>query len=185
MQITLNTNEVSECVLTYVKEQLGLDDTNNFVVELHEDGITVLVNEDQQDQGSAQVSTTERPAKKPRRTKAQIEADNKAEAERLAQATAASAQSGNAAESTEKPTAETPAVVVEAAGETTQEASAPGNEPEVDPSNAVGTTVVVKEQATEPVPENTAAKPEVVEEEEPPRKPTQSLFANLRKPNNG
>ena len=195
MQITLNTNEVSDCVLSYVKDQLGLDDTNNFVVELHEDGITVHVNEDQQEQSStAQTPTFERPPKKPRRTKAQIEADNKAEAERLAKATEAGANgsdtSGNAVASTQQAVVETQVVQAEAAGVTTQEPSAPG---EKDPS--LDTAVVVEQPAEEPVvetpvvetpAEEPAADP-VAEEpvvETPPVKPTTSLFANLRKPNN-
>ncbi len=193
MQITLNTNEVSDCVLSYVKDQLGLDDTNNFVVELHEDGITVHVNEDQQEQSStAQTPTSERPPKKPRRTKAQIEADNKAEAERLAKATEAGANgsdtSGNAVASTQQAVVETQVVQAEAAGVTTQEPSAPGTEPEVDPSNAVDTTVVVEQPAEEPVIETPATVEEPAAEEPvvetPPVKPTTSLFANLRKPNN-
>lgn len=181
MQITLNTNEVSDCVLAYVKEQLNLDDSNTFVVELNEDGITVLVNEDSTDSSASgnTAPTTERPAKKPRRTKAQIEADNKAEAERLAKATEAGAKdtSGNDVQSTQEPVAETQAVVVEAVGETTQEPLAPGD---VDPSPQVDSTVVVEEPAEAPL---KAEEPEVVTEPVTP-KPTTSLFANLRKPNN-
>lgn len=193
MQITLNTNEVSDCVLSYVKDQLGLDDTNNFVVELHEDGITVHVNEDQQEQSSTtQTPTSERPPKKPRRTKAQIEADNKAEAARLVKTTEAGANgsdtSGNAVASTQQAVVETQVVQAEAAGVTTQEPSDPGTEPEVGPSNAVGATVVVEQPAEEPVIETPAETPATVEEpaaEEPVTpKPTTSLFANLRKPNN-
>ncbi|MNQ84907.1 hypothetical protein D3C85_1000480 [compost metagenome] len=100
-----------------------------------------------------------------------------------------------------------------AAGDTTQEASvSPGTdtpvtpqlqvagtvevtELEVEPSNAVVTTVAVEvaeavavvetAAAQEPTKVEVAAEQEAQAEEEPPRKPTQSLFANLRKPNNG
>ena len=63
MQITLNTNEVSQVVLDYVQAQLGLDDSNNFVVELNEDGITVLVNEDSND-GDQSKAQAEKPARR-------------------------------------------------------------------------------------------------------------------------
>jgi hypothetical protein len=141
MQITLNTNEVSQVVLDYVQAQLGLDDSNNFVVELNEDGITVLVNEDSTDADQAKPQ-----AEKPASQKRQPRKPKETPVDPAAQ----SAALGNAATSTKTPVAETPAVQAEAAGETTQEPSAPG------------------EPAEEPV----------------TPKPTTSLFANLRKPNN-
>ena len=64
-------------------------------------------------------------------------------------------------------------VTPEVAGETTQEASGLG-EQATDPSKSAKPAVVVEEQAAEP---------EVAEEPVTTR-PTQSLFANLRKPNN-
>lgn len=177
MQITLNTNEVSQVVLDYVQAQLGLDDSNTFVVELNEDGITVLVNEDSTD------DQTKPQAEKPARQKRQPRKPKEIPSVDLA---AQSAAMGNAAKSTQTPVAETPAVQAEDAGETTQEPSAPGNK---EPSSEVATTVAVEEPAADPVGgEVPAENPETVEEpaaEEPVTpKPTTSLFANLRKPNN-
>ena len=195
MQITLNTNEVSEVVLAYVKDQLCLDDSNTLVVELHEDGITVLVNEDST--GAANQPAGDKPARKPRQPR-KPKAD-------------ATPEVGKSVETPTTPAATTtvetaPAsepVTVEAAGDSNQnEVQSPGTkEPEVDPSNAVATTVAVVETAVDPelaaelaaasVEEDAAADAEAEPvkeaqaEEEPPRKPTQSLFANLRKPNNG
>lgn len=193
MQITYNHSEVSQLVLDHVQNKLALDDSNTFIVELHEDGITVLVNEDSNESSQSQPAG-ERPAKKPRRTKAQIEADNKAEAERLAAATAGKSedtQTSTTSVADAKPTA---AVQVEAAGETTPEASvSPGTEAaQVDPTPEVAATVAVVEEepASEPEPADPVvetqaeaaneAEPEV--EQQP--KPAQSLFANLRRPKN-
>lgn len=179
MQITLNTNEVSQVVLDYVQAQLGLDDSNNFVVELNEDGITVLVNEDStDDQAKPQAEKPARQKRQPRKPKETPPVDPAAQ----------SAALGNAATSTQASVAETPAVQAEAAGETTQEPLAPGNE---EPSTQLDSPVVVEQPAEEPVVETPAVESEaeapVVEEpvvETPPVKPTTSLFANLRKPNN-
>ena len=88
MQITLNSNEVSEVVREHIQSRLGLDDASNYSVEVNEDGsITVYVDEDS-NYNSGSAPTGEKPARKTRRTKAQIEADNKAEADRLLQAQA-------------------------------------------------------------------------------------------------
>lgn len=181
MQITLNTNEVSQVVLDYVQAQLGLDDSNTFVVELNEDGITVLVNEDStDDQTKPQAEKPARQKRQPRKPKETPPVDPAAQ----------SAAMGNAATSTQTPVAETPAVQAEAAGVTTQDPLVPG---EKNPS--LDTAVVVEQPAEKPVVETpvvkaTAEEPAadpVVEEpvvETTPVKPTTSLFANLRKPNN-
>lgn len=184
MQITLNQAEVSQVVLEYIQNQLALDDSNNFAVELHEDGITILVNEDSNG-STGQPSTGEKPAKKPRRSKAQIEA------ERLA------AEAGKSSEPATVTTTAVNAQPVEpatpvVAGDTTPEASAsPGTtqpvaqaeEPEtpVDPQPEVAATVVVEDPANEPEPQ-VDQQPEPEVETQP--KPTQSLFANLRRPKN-
>ncbi|MNF24268.1 hypothetical protein D3C84_48570 [compost metagenome] len=191
MQILLNSTEVSEVVLGYVKDQLGLDETNNFTVECHDDGtIAVYVNEDSGNEPKAQAETQPAPRRRQRRS-------NKA-----AEAT----EPGNASSDTPSTTTSvadvkpTEAAPVEVAGVTTPEASvSPGTEAaaetEVEPSNAVVTTVAVEvaeavavvetAAAQEPTKVEVVAEQEAQAEEEPPRKPTQSLFANLRKPNNG
>ena len=188
MQILLNPNEVSEVVLGYVQAQLGLDDTNTFSVECHDDGtIAVYVNEDIG--GEAQPQATEtKPAPRRRQRRS-----NKAEQ-----------ASGNEASSTPtttisvEPVTPTEAAPVVDAGDTTPVTTdSPGTEPvaeepvvetPVDPTPEVATTVAVEtpvEAAVTEVVETVAAAVETMVEEEPPRKPTQSLFANLRKPNNG
>lgn len=185
MQITHNAPEVSRIVLEYIQSSYNLDDSNDFNVEANEDGsITVYVNEEVTTSEASPTPTGERPAKKPRRSKAQIEADNKAEAARKAEAdlAAAGGTQGNAAASTEKPVVEAASAVVAAAGETTPEVSGDGeatSETAADP--IVETPVVVEEAKPEVVAE---AEPDVTPEVEPERKPTTSLFANLRKPNN-
>lgn len=185
MQILLNQTDLTHAVLGYVNDFITVPEGATVVVEVGEDSTAVIyINEEGGEQPERETQPAgERPPKKPRRTKAQIEADNKAEAERLAQATAAGANggedtSGNAVASTEQAAVETPAVVAEAAGETTQEPSAPG---EKDPS--LDTTVAVEEPA-ETVAETPATVEEPVVEEPVTPKPTTSLFANLRKPNN-
>lgn len=188
MQITLNQAEVSQVVLDYVQNQLALDDSNTFTVELHEDGITVLVNEDSTET-AAQPSTNERPAKKPRRTKAQIEADAKAEAERLAALD--SGKSNVVTPTTSVVVAQaTENAPVEAAGVISpNEVQSPGDEPEpetpVDPQPELDTPVDVAEPETPVEASNEEAEPELQPEpvNETP-KPTQSLFANLRRPKN-
>lgn len=193
MQILLTHGEVGEAVKNLIAERVAMAKGETIQVYLTEDGATVSIlqagEQPEPSEESEPTPTGERPAKKPRRTKAQIEADNKAEAERLA-AAQAEAASGNDAVSTEKPDAETPVVVAEDAGETTQEQSAPGEpvaeqevaedpvaedpvaepEPEVDPSPVVDTSVAVDEPVAT---EEAAVKPAGV-----------SLFANLRRPNN-
>ena len=180
MQITHNAPEVSRIVLEYIQSSYNLDDSNDFNVEANEDGsFTVYVNEEVTASEASPTPTGERPAKKPRRSKAQIEADNKAEAERKAEAdlAAAGGTQGNAAASTEKPVAEAASAVVEAAGETTPEVSGDGEAtPETAAEPIVETAVVVE---TKP-----EVEPDLTTEVEPERKPTTSLFANLRKPNN-
>lgn len=186
MQITLNTNEVSDCVLAYVKDQLGLDETNSFVVELHEDGITVLVNEEAGANETSSTPASERPAKKPRRSKAQIEADKKAEEERLAAAgksndTQTSTTSAEAAPVTEPAQAEAAVDTSPAETEVDPELAQQLAEASAE-EDAAADAEVAEAQAVEPVAE---AQVEPVVEEEPVRKPSTSLFANLRKPNNG
>lgn len=190
MQITLNQAEVSDVVLAFVKDQLCLDDNNTLVVELHEDGITVLVNEDST--GASTQPAGDKPARKPRQPrKPKADADAKLEAERLAALETGKSPSTQTSTTSAQSAPVTEPVVVEAVGDTSQtEAQSPGTkEPEVDPSNAVATTVAVDpelaaELAAASVEEAEPVK-EAQAEEEPPRKPTQSLFANLRKPNNG
>lgn len=187
MQILLNHGVVGQAVIEHIRNRILLEEGETIHVELTDDGATVFVlpegetpegNED----GSPS-STAEKPAKKPRRSKAQIEADNKAEAERKALAdSAGTAEPGNAVASTEKPVVEAASAVVEAAGETTPEVSGDGEAtPETAADPIVETPVVVEEAKPEVVAE---AEPDVTPEVEPERKPTTSLFANLRKPNN-
>jgi len=191
MQILLTHGEVGEAVKNLIAERVSLAEGETIQVYLTDDGATVSILPEG-DQPEAEETSTqpagERPAKRQRRSKAQIEADNKAEAERLA-AAQESAASGNDVASTVKPDAETPVVEPEAAGETTQEQSAPGTEARVtelkeeiaqdlaedetpvDPNPVVGTSVAV--DAPEVVTEAAAVKPTGT-----------SLFQNLRRPVN-
>ena len=183
MQITHNATEVSRIVLEYIQSTYALDDSNDFNVEANEDGsFTVYINEEVNTSDVTPAQAGERPAKKQRRSKAQIEADNKAEAERKANSElAGTTASGNAVESTEKPTVEAASAVVEAVGETTPEASGDGEAQQETAADPIVETAVVVEAKPEVVAE---AEPDVTPEVEPERKPTTSLFANLRKPNN-
>lgn len=188
MQILLNLGVVGQAVIEHMRNRIVLEEGETIHVELTDDGATVFVlpegeTPEGNDDGSPS-STAEKPAKKPRRSKAQIEADNKAEAERKAEAdlAAAGGTQGNAVASTDKPVVEAASAVVEAAGETTPEVSGDGeatSETAADP--IVETPVVVEEAKPEVVAE---AEPDLTPEVEPERKPTTSLFANLRKPNN-
>lgn len=180
MQILLNSTEVSDVVLGYVKDQLGLDDTNNFNVECHEDGtIAVYVNEDSGNEPQVQ-SDKPAPRRRQRRSKPADAVAQEPEGKQTTSVTPATTTTVETATASEP-------VTQEAAGETTQEPSAPGTEVEpdqqtpVDPQPEMATTVAV----VEPVQESEAQASEpVLEEEAPPRKGP-SLFANLRKPNNG
>ena len=151
----------------------------DFNVEANEDGsFTVYINEEVNTSDVTPAQAGERPAKKQRRSKAQIEADNKAEAERKANSElAGTTASGNAVESTEKPTVEAASAVAVVVGETTPEASGDGEAQQETTADPIVETAVVVETKPEVEPDST---PEV----EPERKPTTSLFANLRKPNN-
>lgn len=177
MQILLNQTDLTHAVLGYVNDFINVPEGATVSVEVGEDSTAVIyINEDTQERESeSTASTTERPAKKPRRTKAQIEADNKAEATRLAEAQAAAASSGN--EQVTQTTSVEDVTITEDAPN-----SDAGGQPDeqVDPQ-LVESAVVVTEEATasdpEPEPETT------VEPETPPVR--QSLFANLRKPQNG
>lgn len=186
MQILLTHGEVGQAVAAMIAERIALNEGETVQVYLTEDGATAsILQEGDQPEPAEEASTQpagERQPRKTRRTKAQIEADNKAEAERLV-AAQTEAASGNDAVSTEQSAAETPAVEVEVAGETTQEPSDPGTEAQAEePSQPeVAATVAVEEATAEPVEEAQA-------EEEPSTeapKAAISLFANLRKPQNG
>lgn len=193
MQITLNQAEVSQVVLEYIQNQLALDDSNNFTVELHEDGITVLVNEDSTG-STGQPSTGEKPVKKPRRTKAQIEADNKLEAERQAALTTGKSNDTPTQTLIVQGAQLSEPVVVEAAGDASQTVKQGPGADVVDPELAAELAAASAEEDAaadaeldpvtpaanqEPEPE---LQPEPVVEETP--KPTTSLFANLRRPKN-
>lgn len=179
MQIILNQSDLTNAVLGFVNDFFTVPEGASVIVEVGEDSTAVVfINEDTQEQEpGSPAPTTERQPKKTRRTKAQIEADNKAEAERLAQAQLEAA-GGNetpsetgSADPVKQPE---PAQVVDA-GETTPEASAPG---EVEPVVEELAEVPAEEPEVEQEPETPVA-----EEPETP-KPKASLFANLRKPNN-
>lgn len=188
MQILLNLGVVGQAVIEHMRNRIVLVEGEVLHVELTDEGATVHVlpegvSPEGSDDNNDPTPTGERPAKKPRRSKAQIEADNKAEAERKAEAdlAAAGGTQGNAVASTEKPVVEAASAVVEAAGETTPEVSGDGEATPETAADPIVETAVVVEAKPEVVAE---AEPDVTPEVEPERKPTTSLFANLRKPNN-
>lgn len=191
MQIIYNPLEVNDIVLGYVQEKLNLDDSNDFHVNVGEDGsITVLVNEDSAEQSPASGSgeknqSAEKPQRRTRRTKAQIEADEAEEAAKKAAAQEAeqSNTAGNS-ESTQTSSAEVAQVSDNAV------ASAVNEEPVTETGSATHShgdeppTEAPEEPETQAQPE-----PEVAKDPEPateaPTKPAGvSLFANLRKPTN-
>lgn len=203
MQILLTHGEVGVAVMNLIAERVSVAEGESIHVLLTDDGATVsiLPEGEQPDESGDEPNTqasggTDRP-RKTRRTKAQIEADNKAEAERLAAQKEAGAVTGNDAVSTETPVVETRIVQAEVAGETTQEQQDPGTdavgETQVDPQPEVAAAVVVveeQEQEPDPQPEvQTQAAAVVAEEpaETGAAAPSAaiSLFANLRKPQNG
>lgn len=204
MQIIYNPTEVNEIVLGYVQEKLSLDDSNDFQVSVSEDGsILVLVNEDAGEQpasgGGQPAPTTEKPQRRTRRTKAQIEADEAEEAakkaaqskqeptplEKLQAGDLVGREAGNAVpENTQTSSAEVAQVSDNAV------ASAVSEEPVTETGSA--TNSHGDEPPTEAPAEPEAQvepEPEVAKDPEPateaPTKPAGvSLFANLRKPTN-
>lgn len=189
MQVLLNQSEVSDIVLGYVQSQLGLDDSNNFAVEVNEDGtIAVIINEDS---NVDPTPATDKPAprrrqrRQPKAEAAPVQEEAKPAGELLVKA---AEELGNQNEaSTQTASADS------AAASATASSSAAGGETEapaevaavvetpVDPQSAEPAVVVeeapVVEAAADPVQETAPV-------EEPQPKPTQSLFANLRKPTN-
>lgn len=192
MQIIYTQAELSEIVQKYVQETLNLSDDNSFVVDTHEEGVTIHINEEPE--GNGATPTGDKPVKKPRRTKAQIEADNKLEAERQAALTTGKSNDTPTQTRTVQSAPVSEPVVVEAAGDTSQnEVQGPGTDV-VDPELASELAAASAEEDAaadaeldpvtpaanqEPEPE---LQPEPVVEETP--KPTTSLFANLRRPKN-
>lgn len=174
MQIIYNPSEVNEIVLGYVQEKLNLDDSNDFQVTVTEDGtITVMVNEEVHQPVGEQIESGEKPVKRTRRTKAQIEADRQAEED--AKKAAAAAQD----EKTEE------AVVTETKTEQVED-------PKVTPEEEedVSLTLPDEQQAAdevvetaEPV-EEQAQEKAVEQKEEEPAPRVRSLFENLRQPRN-
>lgn len=210
MQIIYNPLEVNEIVLGYVQEKLNLDDSNDFHVNVGEDGsITVLVNEDsagqQPESGNGEkIQSAEKPQRRTRRTKAQIEADEAEEAAKKAAATEAEQgkqeptpleklragdlvgkETGNAVpESTQTSSAEVAQVSDNAV------ASAVSEEPVTETgsgTNSHGDEPPI--EAPEEPEAQVESEPEVAKNPEPateaPTRPAGvSLFANLRKQTN-
>lgn len=212
MQILVNPNEVREIVLAHIQTSFGLDDNNNFTVELHDDGsVAVAINEeasdhaDNEQRSSGEAGNTGRQ-RRPRRTKAQIAEDERLAAEK-AEATAkaesaAATDSGNSA-STQTTSAEVAQASDNAASsaasnkpkmETGSDTSSLGDQPnpEVVDTTEVHADPQVEVQHDEPNPEAEAPADESAsvqepdaESEAPAVKPAGvSLFANLRKPTN-
>lgn len=188
MQITYNPTEVRNIVLEHVQSSLNLDDSNDFMIEILEDGsVAVGVNEAVEGQRSTEGSSTsqnEGRQRKPRRTKAQIAEDERLAAEQ-AEADKQTATSPNPAAASQSTQTTSAASVKpsdpaspEDAGETiqTQETSHGTDEPEPE----VLKEVVAKHEAETVQEREAEPEPEVEPEVETP-KPTTSLFANLRK----
>lgn len=190
MQITLNPLEVAEVISAYALELIKADGENTFIVNLNDDGsATVLINEESEPQGSEPSSGADkqpRQQKRARRTKAQIEAD-----EAAAQAEADAAKNTQAEGSTQTGSAETAP-----AGETVSQQGAEAtdtssNSPGAQPEPEVKEEPVVEPEVKDPEPEvQVEPEPEVSQEDVAAAQPTTkpagvSLFANLRKPNNG
>uniref|UniRef100_A0AAU6VZI3 Tail fiber protein n=1 Tax=Pseudomonas phage Arace01 TaxID=3138526 RepID=A0AAU6VZI3_9VIRU len=204
MQITLNSNEVSEVVREHIQSRLGLDDASNYNVEVNEDGsITVFVDEDSNtdNSNSGSAPTGEKPARKTRRTKAQIEADLKAEADQKAQADLAASNTGVSGEAGTANTATgtvTPEVPVETGTEAAEDLNtgeagqvggvtggvgsdaAPGqnDQPLVGETEASESTQTVDNTNLA----TNAQETEATETTEPTK--ARSLFANIRTPRN-
>lgn len=210
MQILVNSNEVREIVLAHIQTSFGLDDSNNFFVEMHDDGsVAVGINEEStehaetEQRSSGEAGNTRQ--RRPRRSKAQIAEDErlaaeKAEAEKAK--SAAATDSGNSA-STQTTSAEVAQASDNAASsaasnepktETGSDTNSLGDQPnpEVVDTTEVHTDPQVEVQHDEPNPEAEAPADESAsvqepdaESEAPAVKPAGvSLFANLRKPTN-
>ena len=197
MQILLNHGEVGQAVINLINEKVLVGNDEVVHVTLTEDGATVFIlpegvaapadEEGNEPTGSEPSQSTGETQRRRRRTKAQI-----AEEERLAAEQAEAAKTVAVASSTVEPVAEAQAVVAEVVGETTQEQSA-GGEAEVAADPIVESTVAVEEPGVaEPEVETQAEAEPVVETQaeavatEAAVKPAGvSLFANLRRPNNG
>lgn len=214
MQIVLNHNEIEVAVRQYIEERVSVPEGQRLDIEVLGDDntITAEINIVDVDAPAGETSSTGSKSSAPRktrRTKAQIEADAKLEAERQAALTTGKSNDTPTTTASAQSAPVTEPVTVAAAGDTSQNAvQGPGTkEPEVDPSNAVATTVAVVETGVDPelaaelaaasVEEDAAADAEaepvkeqapVAEAAEPANeeqpKPTTSLFANLRRPKN-
>jgi len=197
MQILLNQNDIQAAVSARVQELVTINDDQSLHVELLDDGTAVVTilspgeeaGDNHESNGETQADGSPKP-RKTRRTKAQIEADKKAEEEarkQAAQDAAAEQDAGNVAPtptSSAEPVKPTEPAPAEDAGETSQSPEQDAADLPVDPQPTEPAVVVEEEQAQEAEP---AADPEPVEEkaEQPVEQPKkQSLFANLRKPNN-
>lgn len=207
MQILLNPGEIAEAIMDMIAARVLMRESDVVHVTLTNDGATVHilpeglapVAADDNEEGDEPSGSEAQPAgesgrKRQRRSKAQIEADNKAE--RLALAEGKSQDTQTSTTSAETATATEPAQV-EAAGDTSpSEVQEPG-EPAVDPELAehLATASAVEDAEADealtagtPVVEAEAEPVEATAEEGPSDvapKASISLFANLRKPQNG
>lgn len=212
MQILINHGLVGLAVMNLIAERVSLAEGETIHVLLTDDGATCTIlaeGEQPDDAGDESTGSTsdsaptgERQPKRQRRSKAQIEADKKAEEERLATAQV----DASVGKSSDTPTSITSAETVTAtepaqagaAGDTSQsEAQGPG-ETEVDPELAehlANASAVEDAEADEAlatggeVPAETQAEATTAAVVEEPAdtapKAAISLFANLRKPQNG
>lgn len=193
MQITLSQQNLQAAVLLFIKERFNLEEDESVSVEFIEDGAVVLIlspGEEHEDtvlvsntsSGASDPSGT-KPTRRPRRTKAQIAADEAAaqEAARLAE----QQQSGGG---------DVPPQEGEPKGDNPP-AEEPVNQESPSPEQSSGPALAVNAELkpaddtpvggeAEPI----NSEPEPVEETQPDpvpeAKPTASLFANLRKPVN-
>lgn len=204
MRLTFTPEEIKLAIGEHALDLLSASHFNmgDLKVVLHGDKATVFVNEEpaelaELEQEAEAVSTeaqtnepTNQPQRRRRRTRAEIEADEAEEAAKKAAAEAGDqAESGNSpldklkAGDVVEPTPITSAEAAklsepaqaEVAGETSQ------SEAEADPSEPAESTVAVEE----PEAEQAADEPEVAAEAPAVKPAGVSLFANLRRPNNG
>lgn len=188
MQIILNQNETTQAVVEFVRDQLSLPEEATVVVEVNDDGTaSVLVNEESDQPSQSGGNTNGKSTKRSRRTKAQIEADNQAEEDRRLAAQAANAQQEEAAVTAEVAgnvaATQTDSVETAQVSEDVSNSDA-GSDPEpetpVDPQPDEP-AVAVKEETTKP---SIAEQARQAAADDVPPVRTQSLFANLKKPNN-
>lgn len=185
MQILLNSQNLQAAVILFVQDRVSLQEDESLSVELTEDGaiVTILApGEDAEIQESTSTPAGEKPQRRQRRTRQPKEVP-------VTPAPELAPESGNeepaSTQTNSAPDAQpSEAASSSAAGGVAEQAEEP--ETPVDPQPAEPAVAVEEQPAQEPEPA-ADPEPEVAKDPEPApeeRPRTQSLFANLRKPNN-